>query len=196
MCAKQNLHQQAADRTRLKILEAARSLFVRQGFSGTSIGALAKFAGINQSLIYHYFENKEDLWRQVKKELISTLSEEEFLQEAPPINTVDQLIEHLLIMRFEIYSRNPDLMRMLLWQALEEEGTHIGGTSEQWFNSWLKSVEHLQKQKIIQNRLTPKEILMLFNGMIWAPFFSPLEKDAQDFIRKMADEIKRILYTK
>lgn len=193
MRAKQNLHQQAADRTRLKILESARSLFVRQGFSGTSIGALAKAAEINQSLIYHYFENKEALWRQVKQELISSLVEEELLQEAPPITTVDQLIDHLIVMRFQIYSKNPDLMRMLLWQALEEEGVNIGGTSDRWFNSWIDAVARLQKQKVINHRLTPKEILMLFNCIIWAPFFSPLENKAQDFIKKMVKEIKLIL---
>jgi AcrR family transcriptional regulator len=195
MRTKQNLHQQAADRTRLKILDAARSLFVRQGFSGTSIGALAKAAEINQSLIYHYFENKEDLWRQVKQELIASLAGDEFLHEAPPIKTVDEMIEHLIIMRFQIYYKNPDLMRMLLWQALEEDGVNICGTSNRWFTSWLDAVARLQKQKVISNRLSPKEILMFFNSIIWAPFFSPLENEAQDFITKMAKEVKIILET-
>lgn len=193
MHAKQNLHQQAADRARLKILSVARSLFARQGFSGTSIGALAKAAEINQSLIYHYFKNKEDLWRQVKQELIAPLVEEEFLQEAPPIKTVNELIEQLILMRFKIYSENPDLMRMLLWQALEEEGVNIGGTSDRWLNSWLDAVARLQKQKVINNRLSPKEILTLFNGIIWAPFLSSQENKAQDFIRKMVKEIKTLL---
>lgn len=193
MVAKQNLHQQAAEKARLNILNVARTLFARQGFSGTSIAALAKAAEINQSLIYHYFKNKEDLWRQVKQELIAPLVEEEFLNEAPPIKTVDELIEHLIVMRFQIYSKNPDLMRMLLWQALEEEGINIGGTSDRWFNSWLDAVARLQKQKVINSRLSPKEILMLFNCIIWAPFFSPPENKAQDFVKKMAKEIKIIL---
>jgi len=49
-----------------KIINVAKKLFSEKGFAGTSISDLAKAAEINQSLIYHYFENKEALWRRVK----------------------------------------------------------------------------------------------------------------------------------
>ena len=52
---------------RQDILEAYASLVVALGLEGASIGAVARYMGINQSLIFHYFENKEDLLCQLSQ---------------------------------------------------------------------------------------------------------------------------------
>lgn len=49
------------------ILEAYAGLVVSVGLEGASIGAVARQMGINQSLIFHYFENKEDLLCQLSQ---------------------------------------------------------------------------------------------------------------------------------
>ncbi len=49
------------------ILEAYAELVVSLGLEGASIGAVARHMGINQSLIFHYFENKEDLLCQLSQ---------------------------------------------------------------------------------------------------------------------------------
>jgi AcrR family transcriptional regulator len=48
--------------TRAAILEAARSLFSTQGFSGTTIRAIAAGAGVDGALVHHYFGSKDDLF--------------------------------------------------------------------------------------------------------------------------------------
>lgn len=197
MKQKQNLHQQASDKTRSKILEAARILFVELGFSATSIGAIAKKASINQSLIYHYFENKEDLWRQVKSTLISNINDPKDLKNAPPIETLEELLEHLVRLRYQYYAQNPELVRMMLWQALEVKGTNIAGTSEVWMHSWLETIAKLQKQKQLSLVYSPEEIMMLLNGIVWGPFISQpiLEKhvDGMEFCKKMLTQLKILL---
>ncbi|KAA1395327.1 TetR family transcriptional regulator [Aeromicrobium ginsengisoli] len=50
----------AADR-RAAILDAARAKFAAQGFSGTSMRAIAREAGVDVSLISHYFGDKAGL---------------------------------------------------------------------------------------------------------------------------------------
>lgn len=50
----------AADR-RTAILDAARTRFAAQGFSGTSMRAIAREAGVDASLISHYFGGKAGL---------------------------------------------------------------------------------------------------------------------------------------
>jgi len=50
----------AADR-RAAILDAARVKFAAQGFSGTSMRAIARDAGVDVSLISHYFGDKAGL---------------------------------------------------------------------------------------------------------------------------------------
>mgnify|MGYP002789645991 CR=1 FL=1 len=60
----------SADPTRAAIINAARHCFAQKGFAGSSISYIAKQAEINQSLIYHHFGNKRDLWIAVKVQIL------------------------------------------------------------------------------------------------------------------------------
>ncbi len=48
--------------TRAEILAAARSLFAARGFGSTSVRAIASEAGVDPSLVHHYFGTKDDLF--------------------------------------------------------------------------------------------------------------------------------------
>lgn len=50
------------DRQR-KIIEAARRLFARYGYGGTSISMIAAETGLTKAALYHHFENKEAIYR-------------------------------------------------------------------------------------------------------------------------------------
>jgi AcrR family transcriptional regulator len=53
------------DVVRTKILDAARSLFVVQGYEGVSMRAIAEKIEYSPTLIYQYFEDKETLIREL-----------------------------------------------------------------------------------------------------------------------------------
>ena len=46
---------------RAAILDATLRLISQNGFHGTSMSMIAKEAGVSAGIIYHYFENKDDL---------------------------------------------------------------------------------------------------------------------------------------
>lgn len=48
--------------TRAEILDAARALFAERGFSGTTVRGVAAAAGVDASLVHHYFGSKDDLF--------------------------------------------------------------------------------------------------------------------------------------
>ena len=48
--------------TRGEILAAARESFAHKGFAGTTIRAVAASAGVDASLVHHYFGSKDDLF--------------------------------------------------------------------------------------------------------------------------------------
>jgi len=50
---------------RAAILEAARQLFLENGFSETSMDAVTAQAGVSKSTVYSHFETKEDLFEAV-----------------------------------------------------------------------------------------------------------------------------------
>lgn len=193
MKQKINLHQQSAEKMRSNILQTAQKVFIQNGFSGASIGAIAKQANINQSLIYHYFSSKEELWREVKKHMIS-LTGGTVVDSILQVKTLDQLLEHLLIKRSELYQKNPDLIRMLLWQMLEENGDMLSGTSQEWVNACLQVIETLQKQNQINSKFTPKEVFLWINGVIWAPFLTGFSNhETSTYCQKMLNHIKLTL---
>lgn len=54
--------------TRADILHAARGVFARNGFNGTSIREVAEEAQVNKAMIYYHFSDKLELYRAVLKE--------------------------------------------------------------------------------------------------------------------------------
>nr|AFP87536.1 TetR family transcriptional regulator [Streptomyces sp. CNQ-418] len=55
------------------ILRAARELFSEQGFSGTTIRAIARRAGVDPALVYYFFPNKDGVWSAVIEDVIGPL---------------------------------------------------------------------------------------------------------------------------
>jgi len=53
------------ERTRERILEAATAEFSRRGLGGARVDSIARAAGVNKRMLYHYFGNKEDLFLAV-----------------------------------------------------------------------------------------------------------------------------------
>ena len=48
-----------------ELLAAALDLFVEKGFAGTRLDDVAARAGVSKGTLYLYFENKEDLFKEV-----------------------------------------------------------------------------------------------------------------------------------
>jgi AcrR family transcriptional regulator len=51
--------------TQQRILNAALLEFAREGFDGARVDEIARRARINKRMLYHYFGNKEDLYREI-----------------------------------------------------------------------------------------------------------------------------------
>jgi AcrR family transcriptional regulator len=52
-------------RTRDRILAAALAEFSAHGFAGARVARIARRARVNKRMLYHYFGNKEDLFREI-----------------------------------------------------------------------------------------------------------------------------------
>ena len=51
--------------TRERILSAALEEFAEGGFAGARVQSIAHRAGVNARMLYHYFGEKEDLFRAI-----------------------------------------------------------------------------------------------------------------------------------
>jgi AcrR family transcriptional regulator len=84
---------------RVHIIEAALRVFAAKGFSSATNQDVAKEAGITPGLIYHYFDNKEDLFRAV-------------LEKYTPFHLLENLNPDMLTLPPEVFLQEM-LMRIL-----------------------------------------------------------------------------------
>ena len=59
---------------RTAILDATTKLLVERGFHATPMSEIARESGVSAGIIYRYFDNKDDLIRQLYKEVKTRLS--------------------------------------------------------------------------------------------------------------------------
>jgi len=88
-----------AEKTRQTVLEAALTLFSRDGYSLTTLSLIAKEAGCSRGPIYWHFENKDDLYEAVlaySQEPLESLVEECSQMRETPVEAMDRFIEQWL----------------------------------------------------------------------------------------------------
>ena len=67
--AVRSLREEHAARTRRALLRAARKLFVKRGYAGTSVDNVAEAARVTRGALYHHFSGKKELFQAVFEEL-------------------------------------------------------------------------------------------------------------------------------
>jgi AcrR family transcriptional regulator len=109
----------ARDR-RIQIMEAAKELFARQGFEGTTTREIAQGAGVNEAIIFRHFPSKEDLYWAIidrESELAGWLPalKRQLTPGASDRAIFAGIAEEILTRR----AQDSDLSRLLLFSALE-----------------------------------------------------------------------------
>jgi AcrR family transcriptional regulator len=103
------------ERTRARILSAARREFAAKGIAGARVDAIAKRAGVNKRMLYHYFMSKDGLFQAV---LLRTLAERLSHVTGDGHETVRRLQG-----RSTFYLSSKEYVRLLMWEALERPST-------------------------------------------------------------------------
>ena len=62
-------------RTRAAVLDAARTLFLRNGYAGTTMEEIAALAGFTKRTLYNNYADKDALFRQIAAEVIAYAEE-------------------------------------------------------------------------------------------------------------------------
>jgi AcrR family transcriptional regulator len=152
--------------TKDKILIAARKLFVAHGFSGTSIGKIAKLAEVNHSLVFHHFGNKEKLWLDVKQSIVLEAKQRRNILPDTALPFPDFLYQ-VISNSIHFYQNNPDILRMINWQRLElNTEQKIGVTLSAETQAWLSAFKHYQQKGDINNNLKLEFIITLVLSLV------------------------------
>jgi TetR/AcrR family transcriptional regulator len=106
-------------RTRSRLLAAGVKLFAARGYHGVAVDEIVAAARCNKRMLYHYFDNKEGLYVEVLRTVYSRMEASE-MAPLPLDGTTEQAIRALIARHFEFLADNPDFVKLLLWENLNE----------------------------------------------------------------------------
>jgi TetR/AcrR family transcriptional regulator len=107
------------DQTRRRILEAALKEFSERGFAGGRVDVIARAAKINKRMLYHYFGDKEGLFRAV---VAFKLGERlAHFKDYVPAGFVEGLPD-----LFRLNCEDADWVRLTAWESLQSGGNNSG----------------------------------------------------------------------
>lgn len=96
-----------------RIKEAAKSVFLRKGFAGTTARDIAEAASMNIALTNYYFRSKEKLFLEIFKDLFSHYCQNALKIFERPISVREKLIE-LIEEDFQMMKKEPSLVLFLM----------------------------------------------------------------------------------
>lgn len=107
-----------AEKTRARIIEAARTLFCNHGVDGATVEAIARSAKVNKRMIYYYFGGKEDLYLTVLEETYAARRRHDAVLEldADP----ERGIRRLVRASFRYCRDNPDYIKLLMAENMNQ----------------------------------------------------------------------------
>ena len=103
----------AVDKRRL-ILDAAITVFARQGFHHCRVSDVADEAGVAYGLVYHYFDSKEEILNELFLErwqiMLDAIADIDRLQEVPARDKLYMVASFII----HSYRHEPDLMKVII----------------------------------------------------------------------------------
>ena len=151
--------------SRARILEAALEEFAAEGFAGARVDTIARLAGCNKQLIYHYFADKNGLFGAVLEQALS---------HRPPVDlrgglgsAVAAIIEH--------EHKRRSWRRLMLWEALSFEDRPVIAEEERRRRSdeVIREVEQAQKDGFLPQDCPARFLILALIGMLNFPFLMP-----------------------
>ncbi len=106
------------ERTRDRILRAARNEFMRHGYSGARVERISRSGRSSDRMIYYYFQSKEKLYLAVLEGVYAELGEAESALVLDASRPVDALTE-LVAFTWNYYLAHPEFVALLSNENLQ-----------------------------------------------------------------------------
>jgi AcrR family transcriptional regulator len=155
------------ERTRERILSAALKEFAANGFAGARVDAIARRATINKRMLYHYFGDKEHLFREVlRRKIAERQASAEGLSGDPAES---------LPFWFKLSCKDADWIRLLEWEALQDADNQlIDGTGRR--SLAMRSLGRIRQQQAsghLSGEFEPRHLLLAMRSLTMFPLAFP-----------------------
>jgi AcrR family transcriptional regulator len=155
------------ERTRERILAAALREFATQGFAGARVDVIARRAAINKRMLYHYFGNKEKLFRAVLRQKIA---ERRSWAADLPSDPAERLP-----FWFKTACADADWIRLLEWEALQGDGRKVIDETERRAQAadWLKRLRQRQTRGELSSEFDARHLALAMQSLTMYPMAFP-----------------------
>jgi AcrR family transcriptional regulator len=154
-------------RTRERILAAALKEFAAKGFAGARVDAIARRADINKRMLYHYFGNKEKLFRAVLRQKIAE-------RRAWADNLPSDPAERLPFW-FKMACDDAGWIRLLEWEALQNDGQKVIDEKERLAGAvdWVKRLRQRQERGDLSAEFDARHLALAMQSLTMFPMAFP-----------------------
>jgi len=183
------------ERSRARILAAALKEFAAKGFAGARVDAIAHRASINKRMLYHYFGDKEELFKAVLRKKIS--------QRQSWADTLSGEPEETLPFWFEAACKDPDWTRLFQWEALQGNWQKVIDEDQrvQFVERGLERIRQRQARGQVDPSLDPRHVMLTMRSLTMFPVAFPqltrlitgksvfdpkFQKERAEFLKKFA----------
>jgi AcrR family transcriptional regulator len=135
---------QKGDITRSEILKAANSLFVTQGFHGTSMRQIANSANIALGSIYNHFSGKEEIFETIFHDNHPLMRVLPAIERARG-DTIEAFVHDAANLMVETIFDSPDFLNLMFIETVEFNNRHLHGIFKTTFPRGIKIAEKLME---------------------------------------------------
>lgn len=162
MQAKKTQRARDPEATRLRILAAAKAEFARKGLGGARVDDIALRAKSNKRMMYHYFGNKEELFRIVLEEAYGDIRAAEAKLELDRLDPVEALTK-LVAFTWKYYLDNPEFITLVNSENLHrarhiKDSARIREMSRPFVDRMRKLLERGAAAGLFRKNLDPVQI--------------------------------------
>jgi len=111
-------------RTRQRLLDAGKHVFSKHGLDGASTEAIARRAGVSKTMLFYYYQSKEQLYVEVLKRLFESVVEPDRAAEIEKMEPKAAL-RAIVSEYFNIHLRRPTFAELTVREAMTYGGKHL-----------------------------------------------------------------------
>jgi len=104
-----------------RILNASIKEFAQKGFKNASTNEIVKEAGISKGLLFHYFNNKKDLFLFLYDHFSEILIKEFFDKLDPNETDIFNKLQQISILKIQLMEQYPEIFDFFIKAAVEED---------------------------------------------------------------------------
>ena len=144
---------------RASIRAAGQALFAERGFAGATIREIAKQAGANSGLLYHYYSNKETLYLSLLETAVSEIVVQVENIAASP-GTPEEKIRQIVQAFLAHYQAHPQSFH-LIQRAVNEHSPAAQALAQNWFSRCFSALNAITTEGVQQGLFRPLPPLLL-----------------------------------